>query len=219
MIKGKIKKLKLTIKPNIKTLFLDEPDNELLQKALYLLDLKDDSKTSCFIKEKINKTRTRCVFRFDINGDTYYCKKYVNYSYLKMIQDFFRAPRAVRAFKISQFLNENSIKTAIPVLAVHKSFGKSSVFFTKECKGHSLEDLLINEISEVEKSELIMKLINMYKYLIKLNIFHRDLNFSNLILFNEEFALIDTDDIRKINFSPLFNLLIYLEKFNRILLL
>ena len=200
-------------------LFLENPDDELLKKVLYLLELKDNTKTTGFIKEKVNKTRTRSVFRFEINGDTYYCKKYVNYSYLKMIQDFFRAPRAVRAFKISQFLNENSIKTAIPVLAVYKSFGKSSVFITKEGKGETLEDLLINEISEVDKSELLMKLINMYKSLVKLNIFHRDLNFSNLILFNEEFALIDMDDIRKIIILPSLHLFGFLEKFNRTLLL
>ena len=155
-----------------------------------------------------------------MKGENYYCKKYVNYNSLKIIQDFFRNHRAARAFKISHFLNNNNIKTVKPILVVYKTFSKSSVFITKECKGVSLENVFLKDMNEGEKYELIMKLIETYKSLVELKIYHRDPNLSNFLLLNGELILIDMDDIRKkLSVFPFINLLINLEKFNRILLL
>ena len=216
----KIKKFKSDA--NNTVLFLEKIDNEILKKALYFLELEDYKNDKNLIKQKNAKKRTRQVFRFEINGKMYYCKKYVNNNFFKIIQDLFRNQRAVRAFKLSVFLNNHNIQTIKPVLAVNdgkRFFHRASVIITEECKGITIKKVLLNDIKEEDKQKLIEKCVNLYIKLIKMKIYHRDPNFSNLMLSQNELILIDLDDVRKIPFYSFRLLFRNLEKLNRILLL
>ncbi len=203
----------------IKIIFLDPPDDTVMRKALYYLDLTNYGKEPSLIKKKIASKRTRHVFKVEINGSNYFFKKYTNYSYLKIVQDFFRSNRAVRAFETALYLNRNNIETVIPVLTIYKFFGKSSIFVTKECKADSLKDIFLKDISDETKHKLVKKLAVLYNSLLKLGIFHRDPNLSNFLFSNDNIVLIDMDDIKKKKLFPFSKAFMNIEKLNRILLL
>ena len=206
------------IKKN-KTLFLATPDDDIMKKALYYLDLTSYGKEASLIKKKIATKRSRHVFKAEINGSIYFFKKYTNHSYLKIVQDFFRTNRAVRAFKTALYLNSNNIETVIPVLTIYRFLGKSSIFVTKECKADSLKDIFLKDISDEKKYKLIKKFVVLYDALLELGVFHRDPNLSNFLLLNDNIVLIDMDDIKKKKLFPFFKTFINIEKLNRILLL
>ena len=216
----KIKKIK--IESNTTVFCLEKVNNELLEKALYFLKLRDCNNDIHLIKSKNAKKRTRHVFRFEVNGKTYFCKKYANNSFFKKIQDLFRNQRAIRALKLSVFLNNNNIHTIKPVLAAtHKNnhIFEDSIFISEECKGITIKNRLLKEITKQEKTELIENSTNFYISLINMNIYHRDPNLSNLMISQNELTLIDLDDIKRIPFYSFITLFFNLEKFNRILLL
>ncbi len=215
-----IKKLKSYT--NNTVLFLEKIDKKLIEKALYFLELEDYKNDKDLIKQKNAKKRTRHIFRFKINEKVYYCKKYVNNNFFKIIQDFFRNQRAVRAFKLSVFLNNHSIQTIKPVLAVvdsNRFFHRASVIVTEESEGITIKKVLLNNVKKEDKQKILKKFINLYLRLIKMKIYHRDPNLSNFMFFQDELILIDLDDIRKFHWYSFGKLFRNLEKLNRILLL
>ena len=213
---------KIKIESNITVFCPEIVNNELLEKALYFLKLSDCKNDINLIKSKNAKKRTRHVFRFEVSGKTYFCKKYANNSLFKKIQDLFRNQRAIRAFKLSVFLNNNNIHTIKPVLAAtykNNFIFEDSIFISEECRGITIKNRLLNEITKEKKNELIENSTNLYISLINMNIYHRDPNLSNLMISHNELTLIDLDDIKRIPFYSFITLFLNLEKFNRILLL
>lgn len=205
-------------KEQINLLHLNQLNGTILQKAMYLLDL-ENNRVNSLIKEGRSRKRNRLVFRSETDEGVFYFKKYVNYSFLKFIQDLFRTSRAERAFEMSSFLVKHNINVVKPVLAISKTFDKSSLFVTEESKGVSLKEILKGEITKSDKSKLLNKLITTYSSLLKLKIYHRDPNLSNFLVEKGELVLIDMDDIRRKPFFSSINTFVNLEKLNRILLL
>ncbi len=216
----RIEKLKYNGKNTV--LYQNKIDIELLEKAFYFLELEDNENDKNLLKYKNAKKRTRHVFRFEINKKIYYCKKYVNNNFFKIVEDFFRNQRAIRAFKLSIYLNNLSIQTIKPILAIVDSkrlFHRTSVLITEECKGITLKNTLLEEIKSEDKKNILEKIVQLYLKLIKMKIYHRDPNLSNFMLFENNLIIIDLDDIRKFSMYSFGKIFRILERFNEKLLL
>jgi len=187
------------------TFFLNKFDTDKIQKIAHKILITPFSQMdSNLIKYSINKSRIRTVYKCEVENQVYYIKKYINTTKLKAVQDKLRGQRAVRNLRTHRKLQKSAIDTYEILFAMTDNtnfLNNPSLIVTKQYKGISLLDAIMNSTSTGEKQALFDIFIIFFSKLIQKRIYHRDPNLSNFVIENDNIYLIDLDDIFFTRFS------------------
>ena len=209
---------------DLKTIMITdgEQNPELVKLAKCFLQDKNYQNHKEIFKYKIADQRCRFVYKTELDSETYFVKKYVNRSIVKVFLDLLRTQRSVVSMLTFWHLRSKGIPTYEQLFALidrRKVFNRPSLVISKECKGRTIKQLLQTEISGDDKAGLLEQWIELYVKLLKGHVYHHDPNLSNFILEDGVLKLIDLDDIRVYPCISDRLLKKNLKKFNKILFL
>jgi len=201
--------------------YYQEPDPGLVDRVYrYLIsDIKDYEQE--LVKSKLARKRHRIVYRIEHDSRVYYLKKFKNNSLYFTFLDIIRTQRATRNLLVSHFLYKHDISTGKILFAMvdkRNIINHPSVMISEECEGISIKNLLLGEISEAQKKELLNMYIEIYVKMLQNRIYHRDPHFSNFMMEEGKLLLTDLDDVFIVPKFTLKLLKRNLKKLSRILL-
>jgi len=191
---------------NIDIYYREKTSPELLFKSYELIK-------NCQQTDLITQRNGRKVYKIKIGENTYYFKKYCYRNSNKCLKSIFRAPDAIRSFRMSEKMLERQVNAIKPILAVTyaiNTFITDSLFVTQEFSEYNLYDYIKNgNYNESTKDILIQKMALFLAKLYNNNFINGDLNLPGILIkfvdnsiINMELAMVDFDNIRQYPLLP-----------------
>lgn len=183
-----------------------ELESDLVKKVINYLKIEDLSK---FSKAKLVKaSQGRWVFKLEVNGESYYAKKYFYRRISKKLKNLFRSAEALRALKISHQLLTAEIPVVQPVLAAvyrRNLWTFDSIFVTRDFGGTDLQDFLAyGDYDKELKEEVIKKVAQLWADFHKEEFLNGDPNLASILVKfvkdDIEIGLVDVDNVHKSSF-------------------
>jgi len=145
------------------------------------------------------------VFKYQLDGNIYYIKKYENLRFKKKLKNLFRPAEGKRYLKLLNKLQEIGIPTINKGWAIKYGtfIDRESLFITEEISGQKLIDFLADCSDNILRKTAIKKLAELLNTLYSNKLLSGDPNFSNFFVNEaEEVKFIDLDSIKKFPIIP-----------------
>ena len=176
---------------------------ELLEDIIdkfIIIDDKAEYQAALFKDDKAHD-----VFKYGLDGNTYYIKKYENLKFKKKIKNLFRPAEGERYLKLLNKLQEIGVPTIKKGWAIkYGSFiDRESLFITEEISGQELIDFLSGSDDSNLRKVAIKNLAELLSILYSNKLLSGDPNFSNFFVDEVgEVFLLDIDCIKTFPILP-----------------
>lgn len=171
---------------------------ELLEDIIdkfIIIDDKTEYQAALFKDDKAHD-----VFKYKLDGNTYYIKKYENLKFKKKVKNLFRPAEGERYLKLLNKLQEIGVPTIKKGWAIkYGSFiNRESLFITEKISGQELIDFLDDSDDVKLREKAIENLSRLLNTLYINKLLSGDPNFSNFFVDEVgEIKFIDMDSIKK----------------------
>ena len=167
-----------------------------------IIDDKAEYQAALFKDDKAHD-----VFKYQLDGNIYYIKKYENLRFKKKVKNLFRPAEGERYLKLLNKLQEIGVPTIKKGRAIkYGSFiDRESLFITEEISGQELIDFLDDSDDRSLRKIAIENLAELLITLYSNKLLSGDPNFSNFLVDKSGgVKFIDLDSIKKFPVMPQF---------------